>query len=218
MGVIDNFNNIRHQISDEIKLIVVSKNQTIDDILSIYHIGHKYFGENRVQELIFKYEQLPKDIEWHQIGHLQTNKVKYIAPFVSLIHSIDSLRLLEEINKQALINNRIISCLLQFYVAKEETKFGLSIDEAEEILQSLPYSLLNNIEIHGIMGIASNVDDEEIIRSEFNELQRIFKYLKQKYFINSSNFNEISMGMSSDYKIAIDFGSTMLRIGSLIFE
>ncbi len=218
MGVVDNFNNIWFQISDKIKLIVVSKNQNIEDILSIYKLGHKYFGENRVQELISKYEHLPKDIEWHQIGHLQTNKVKYIAPFVSLIHSVDSLKLLEEINKQALINNRIISCFLQFHIASEETKFGLSLEEAELILSSHSYLHLDNIQIQGIMGMASNVENEEIISKEFNELKNIFKYLKQKYFFNTNNFTEISMGMSSDYKIAIASGSTMLRIGSLIFE
>lgn len=201
------------------KLIGVSKTKSVDAILSLYHEGLKTFGENKVQELCEKYEALPKDIEWHLIGHLQTNKVKYIAPFVYMIHSVDSLKLLDEIEKQASKCNRIIKVLLQMHIASEETKFGLNTKELIEILEyyTANPNTYSHIQIVGVMGMATNTDNEENIRKEFQQLKSIFQYAKETYLFGDKNFNEISMGMSSDYKIAVDEGSTMVRIGSLLF-
>lgn len=201
------------------KLVAVSKTKPVEEIMPIYNKGQRIFGENKVQEMVDKYEQMPKDIQWHLIGHLQTNKVKYIAPFVSMIHSIDSLKLLDEVEKQAAKNNRVIDVLLQMHVAHEETKFGL--DETE-LVELLDYYLANStnyahVNIVGIMGMATNTDDENQIRKEFNQLKGIFLHIKNSYFLNKKDFTEISMGMSSDYKIAIEEGSTMVRIGSLLF-
>jgi pyridoxal phosphate enzyme (YggS family) len=201
----------------DITLIAVSKTKPIEDIIGLYQDGQKHFGENKVQELVQKYEQLPKDIKWHMIGHLQTNKVKYIAPFVSLIHSVDSFKLLEEIDKQAKKNDRIIDCLLQFHIAMEETKFGLDENEAKAILDSDDFKKLHNVRINGVMGMASYADDKEMIRMEFKNLKNIFDRLKSTYFSNVDSFNELSMGMSSDFEIAIEEGSTMVRVGSLLF-
>jgi pyridoxal phosphate enzyme (YggS family) len=201
----------------DITLIAVSKTKPIEDIKGLYDDGQRHFGENKVQELVQKYEQLPKDIKWHMIGHLQTNKVKYIAPFVSLIHSVDSFKLLEEIDKQAKKNDRIIDCLLQFHIAMEETKFGLDENEAKAILDSDDFKKLHNIRINGVMGMASYADDKELIRMEFKNLKNIFDRLKSTYFSNVDSFNELSMGMSSDFEIAIEEGSTMVRVGSLLF-
>ncbi|MCD4682163.1 MAG: YggS family pyridoxal phosphate-dependent enzyme, partial [Bacteroidales bacterium] len=186
-------------------------------IMKAYEAGHKIFGENKAQELISKHPELPKDIEWHFIGHMQTNKVKYIAPFVSLIHSVDSLKLLKEINKQALIANRIIDCLFQFHIASEETKFGLDYDETAEILNSEQFLDLQNIKICGVMGMATFTNHTDIVRQEFKRLKAISEQLKTNFFQNKTYFNEISMGMSDDYKIAIEEGSTIIRIGSAIF-
>ena len=208
---------IIRQIPAQVQLIAVSKTKPNSAILSAYSVGQRHFGENKVQELCDKWESLPKDIHWHIIGHLQTNKVKYIAPFIHLIHAVDSIKLLIEIDKQAKKHDRIISCLLQFHIAKEETKFGLSYSEATEILASAAYSSLENITIVGVMGMASFVEDEEQIVSEFNELAGIFKKLKETYFKNKDSFKEISMGMSGDYHLAIEAGSTMIRVGSTIF-
>jgi pyridoxal phosphate enzyme (YggS family) len=211
-----------YDISDKLKtqgviLIAVSKTKPIEDIIRLYHDGQRHFGENKVQELVQKYEQLPKDIKWHMIGHLQSNKVKYIAPFISLIQSVDSLKLLEEINKQAQKNDRIIDCLLQFHVAMEESKFGFDEHEAKSILESETFKNMQNVRLTGVMGMASFVDDKEIIRMEFQKLRSIFNWLKSTYFFDNDYFKEISMGMSSDYEIAIEEGSTMVRIGSLLF-
>lgn len=205
------------EIPPQVQLIAVSKTKPNNAILSAYNIGQRHFGENKVQELCDKWESLPKDIHWHIIGHLQTNKVKYIAPFIHLIHAVDSLKLLIEIDKQARKHERTISCLLQFYIAKEETKFGLSYSEAKEILESTAYSSLENINITGVMGMASFVEDEGQIVTEFNELADIFKKLKETFFKNDDSFKEISMGMSGDYALAIEAGSTMIRVGSTIF-
>jgi pyridoxal phosphate enzyme (YggS family) len=185
--------------------------------MSAYQTGHKIFGENKAQELMNKQPQLPPDIEWHFIGHLQTNKVKYITSFVNLIHSVDSLKLLKEINKQALKANRTIDCLFQFHIASEETKFGLDYEEAAEIVRSDQFQGLRNIKICGVMGMATFTDNSEIIRQEFKKLRRIFEKLKTNFFENKNFFKEISMGMSDDYKIAIEEGSTIIRIGSSIF-
>jgi len=208
---------ISREIPPQVQLIAVSKTKPNSSILSAYNVGQRHFGENKVQELCDKWESLPKDIHWHIIGHLQTNKVKYIAPFIHLIHAVDSIKLLIEIDKQAKKHDRIISCLLQFHIAKEETKFGLSYSEATEILASTAYSSLENITIVGVMGMASFVEDEEQIVTEFNELAGIFKKLKETYFKNKDSFKEISMGMSGDYPLAIEAGSTMIRVGSTIF-
>ncbi len=208
---------ISREIPSQVQLIAVSKTKPNSAILSAYNVGQRHFGENKVQELCDKWESLPKDIHWHIIGHLQTNKVKYIAPFIHLIHAVDSIKLLIEIDKQAKKHDRIISCLLQFHIAKEETKFGLSYSEATEILASTAYTSFENITIVGVMGMASFVEDEEQIVTEFNELAGIFKKLKETYFKNKDSFKEISMGMSGDYPLAIEAGSTMIRVGSTIF-
>ena len=208
---------INREIPPQVQLIAVSKTKANSAILSAYSVGQRHFGENKVQELCDKWESLPKDIHWHIIGHLQTNKVKYIAPFIHLIHAVDSIKLLIEIDKQAKKHDRNISCLLQFHIAKEDTKFGLSYSEATEILESSAYSSLENITIIGVMGMASFVEDEEQIVTEFNELADIFKKLKETFFKNKESFKEISMGMSGDYPLAIEAGSTMIRVGSTIF-
>ena len=200
-----------------VKLIAVSKTKPIAAIQEAYDAGQRVFGENHVQELVEKEGQLPKDIEWHLIGHLQSNKVKYIAPFVSLIHSVDSLKLAQEINKQGIKNNRVIDCLLQVYIADEETKFGLGYDELIELLRSEEFAALSHCRIVGLMGIATNTESQRQINEEFKELAVLFNGIKQSYFKDASYFKEISMGMSSDYELAIENGSTMVRIGSTIF-
>ena len=200
-----------------VKLVAVSKTKPVSAILNVYQRGQKIFGENRAQELAQKYEELPKDIEWHLIGRLQKNKAKLIAPFVSLIHSVDSLKLLKEINKQAKKHGRVIDCLLQLKIAQEDSKFGMSLSEACSLLESNEVSELQNVRIVGVMGMATFTYDQTVVRSEFAELKSSFDELKEKYFSNVDFFKEISMGMSGDYEIAIDEGSTMVRIGSLIF-
>lgn len=202
----------------EVSLIAVSKTKPLAEIMELYEAGQRIFGENRVQELTEKYEQLPKDIQWHLIGHLQSNKVKYIASFVSMIHSIDSLKLLEAVNKQAAKNDRIIDCLLQFYIAKEDTKFGLDWTEALDLLAAPEFAALHHVRMVGVMGMASFTEDENQIRSEFQALKSIFDRLKSAHFSDKPYFKEISMGMSGDYEIAIEAGSTMIRVGSLLFD
>jgi pyridoxal phosphate enzyme (YggS family) len=205
-----------------IRLVAVSKTKSVEDILELYHLGQRDFGENYVQELVEKQARLPKDIHWHFIGHLQSNKVKSIATFVSLIHSVDSEKLLKEINKQAEKNNRIIDCLLQIHIAKEETKFGLNENEAEELIQRIASGShgdesLRNISIKGLMGMASLAEDEMMIRKEFHSLKMLFDRFSSLGLHQPLAFNIISMGMSSDYKTAIEEGSNMVRIGSLLF-
>lgn len=201
------------------KLIAVSKTKPNKAIQELYELGQRDFGENKVQELVDKYEQLPKDIRWHLIGHLQTNKVKYIAPFVHLIHSVDSLKLLLEIEKQAAKVARNIPVLLQIHIAEEETKFGLDKTEVIEILEyyTAPNSPLQHIKIVGLMGIATNTDDMNVRQKEFAQLKQLFLFIKQGYLLNKTDFTELSMGMSDDYPTAIQEGSTMVRIGSLLF-
>ncbi len=208
---------IRESIPAHVELIAVSKTKPNADIMEAYDAGQRHFGENKVQEMVDKHEALPKDIKWHLIGHLQTNKVKYIASFVHLIHAVDSLKLLKEINKQALKHDRVIPCLLQFYIAEEETKFGLDLNEAIELLESDEFKKLQNIQLNGVMGMATFTDDNGQIRAEFKNLKRIFNRLQADYFKSHPNFNIISMGMSSDYKIAIEEDSTMIRVGGTIF-
>ncbi len=213
----ENLNKVRATIPNDVTLIAVSKTKPVTDLQEAYDAGQRIFGENKALEMRDKHQELPKDIQWHFIGHLQTNKIKYIAPFVSLIHSIDSISLLEAVNKEAVKNNRVIDCLLQFHIAKEDTKFGLDIEEAEEMLKSDSYKNLNNINIIGVMGMATFTDDVNQIRNEFKSLKNIFNILKERYFQDKESFKEISMGMSDDYPIAIEEGATMVRVGSKIF-
>lgn len=200
-----------------VQLVAVSKTKSNSDIMEAYEAGQRIFGENHVQELVEKAALLPKDIQWHMIGHLQTNKVKYIVPFISLIASVDSLKLLKEINKHALKAKRTIDCLLQVYIAEEETKFGFDHAELIELLRDEEFLALKNIRICGLMGIASNTDKEKVIKAEFYELKMLFDGIKASFYRKDEFFNTLSMGMSSDYKLAIAEGSTMVRIGSTIF-
>ncbi|MDB0011661.1 YggS family pyridoxal phosphate-dependent enzyme [Crocinitomicaceae bacterium] len=213
----ENLKVVQKEIPEGVTLVAVSKTKPNSDIEKLYNIGQRIFGENKVQELVDKHEVLPKDIQWHLIGHLQTNKVKYIAPFVSLIHSIDSFKLLKEVNKEGKKNDRVIDCLLQFHIAEEDSKFGLSMDEANEILASKEFVEMRNISVVGVMGMATFTDDELQVSNEFRNLESYFNVLKSHYFKFNDSFKEISMGMSGDYKLAIEEGSTMVRVGSSIF-
>lgn len=218
MSIADNLLKYKNELdSAGVKLVAVSKNHPADAALEAYNAGQRIFGENLVQEMVEKQALLPQDIDWHLIGHLQTNKVKYIAPFVKLIESVDSLKLLKEIDKQAAKNNRIIDCLLQIYIADEDTKFGLGFDEAIEILRTEEFATFKNVRIIGLMGIATNNASEGQTKAEFQELKVLFDGIKLSFFRKEESFKEISMGMSSDYKLAIAEGSTMVRIGSNIF-
>jgi pyridoxal phosphate enzyme (YggS family) len=208
---------IKQLATTNTKLVAVSKTKPAEEILKLYHKGHRVFGENKAQELSEKYEALPKDIEWHFIGHLQRNKVKYLAPFIAMLHGVDSLRLLKEVNKQAKKHDRVIACLLQFHIAEEETKYGLDLAEAKAILESEAYQNMENVQICGVMGMATFTDDEQQIKREFDQLRGIFETLKAEFFADNPDFKEISMGMSGDYLIAQQAGSTMVRIGTLLF-
>jgi pyridoxal phosphate enzyme (YggS family) len=210
--------SINAEIPGNVKLIVVSKMQSPERILEVYNAGQRRFGENKVQDLVIKQPVLPKDIEWHFIGHLQTNKVKFIAPFVHVIQSIDSLKLLQEVDKEAMHNDRVIDCMLQLYIATEETKFGLEYTEAVNLLSSEEFRKLQNIHIIGVMGMATYTPDVTVIEKEFRTLKEYFEALSKEYFRDDPGFREISMGMSGDYRIAINQGSTMVRIGSAIFN
>lgn len=212
----ENIQRIRQIVPSDVLLLAVSKTKPESDIMQAYEIGCRDFGENKVQEMVRKYEQLPKDIRWHLIGHLQTNKVKYIASFVSLIHSVDSFNLLETINKESRKVGRVIPCLLQFHIATEETKFGLTLDEARQFLDTDAFKTLEHVSIHGVMGMASFTDNKDQVRQEFHHLKSIFDILHTDYFPNDT-FKELSMGMSEDYPIAIEEGSTIVRVGSSIF-
>lgn len=217
MTIAKNLQDILKSLPEKVKLVAVSKTRSEAEIMEAYQTGQRRFGENKVQEMARKQANLPNDIEWHLIGHLQTNKVKYIVPFVSMIHAVDSLKLLKTIDAEAEKVNRIIPCLLQFHIAEEETKFGLTIEEAMALLSSPEYAALKNAEIVGVMGMATFTDDKDQVGREFYELNRIFNLLKDRYFNENDNFREISMGMSDDYTIAVEKGSTMVRIGSHIF-
>ncbi len=208
-----NINEIKNKIGNEVLLVAVSKTKPVEDILEAYHCGQKDFGENKVQEMKEKQAVLPKDIRWHLIGHLQRNKVKYIAPYVSLIHSVDNMKLLKEINKHAIKNNRVIPVLLQIKIAQEDTKYGMSFEQAEELLNSPELKELENIKISGLMGMATNTSDISQRHKEFHSLKVFFDKLKQ----NHSDFNYLSMGMSGDYPIALKEGSNIIRVGSKIF-
>jgi len=217
MSIAENIDQVKSHLPAQVQLVAVSKTKPAELLMEAYRHGQRAFGENKVQELVGKSEQLPKDIEWHFIGHLQTNKVKYIAPFVHLIHGVDSFKLLKSIDSEAKKVGRIIPCLLQFYIAEEESKFGLSLEEATEILSSAEFKLLKNVQISGVMGMATYTDDERQIKKEFANLKSIFGRLKSDYFAQNPDFKEISMGMSGDYLLAVEEGSTMVRIGSTIF-
>lgn len=217
MTIAQNLKKIKDSLPAGVKLVAVSKFKPNEDILEAYQAGQTVFGENRVQELTEKYEQLPKDIEWHMIGHLQTNKVKYIVPFVYLIHGVDSFKLLKEIDKQAQKVGRVQNCLLQMHIAEEETKFGFDRVEVLQMLNSDEFKSLQNIQLCGVMGMATFTDSEAQVHKEFKSLKQVFDELKQSYFAQDDNFKEISMGMSGDYAIAVEEGSTMVRVGSSIF-
>ncbi|MBR6621979.1 MAG: YggS family pyridoxal phosphate-dependent enzyme [Bacteroides sp.] len=209
--------SIQERLPEHVRLVAVSKFHPIEALEEAYAAGQRVFGESKVQEMTTKYEALPKDIEWHFIGHLQTNKIKYMAPYVALIHGVDSFKLLKEINKQAIKAERIIPCLLQIHIAQEESKFGFSFDECRQMLEEGCWKELTHISIAGLMGMATNTDDENIIQQEFHSLGAFFQEIKDSYFSNQPAFKEISMGMSDDYPIAIAEGSTLVRIGSKIF-
>ncbi len=215
--IVANIQKINQEIGSHTRLIAVSKTKPVEALLEAYQGGQRIFGENKVQELVSKELALPKDIEWHLIGHLQSNKVKYIAPFIAMIHSVDSFKLLEVINKEGLKNHRIIPCLLQVFIATEETKFGLNQEELIELIENFQSSPCKHVQICGLMGMASNVASESQIRTEFKSLKYLFDKMKASYFANDTSFKEISMGMSSDYKIACEEGATLIRVGSTIF-
>ncbi len=217
MGIAENLQEVRKIIPAHVRLVAVSKTHPPEAIMEAYDTGHRHFGENKAQEMIAKQPELPADISWHFIGHLQTNKVKYLAPFVSMIESVDSLKLLKEIDKQARRNGRTIDCLLQFHIASEETKFGLDLEEARLLLRSEAYRSMENIRICGVMGMATFTDDIPTLRKEFGQLRQYFRILKEGFFSHDPAFREISMGMSGDYGIAIEEGSTMVRVGTAIF-
>lgn len=216
MSISENLKHLQLQIPDNVLLVAVSKTKPNEFILEAYQSGQKDFGENYVQELVDKYQALPKDINWHFIGHLQSNKVKYIAPFVYLIHSVDSFKLLKEINKQAEKENRVIDCLLQIYIAQEETKFGFDEIDCMALLQSYEFQALKNIRICGLMGMASNTENENQVVKEFQTIKHLFDSISQTNLVSTA-FKYLSIGMSGDYELAIKSGSTLIRVGSRIF-
>lgn len=216
MSIAQNLLQIKAQLPEQVTLVAVSKTKPIADLMEAYHFGQRIFGENKIQEMTEKWEAMPKDIEWHMIGHVQTNKVKFMAEYVSLIHGVDSLKLLVEINKQALKHNRIINCLLQVYIAEEESKFGLDENELNELLNSQEFKTLQNIQIVGLMGMATFTENQSQIKKEFQNLKTIFDKVNQLE-TNNLKLEMLSMGMSGDYQLAIECGSTMVRIGSSIF-
>ena len=213
----ENLGKIKATVPEDVTLVAVSKTKPISDLQEAYDAGQRDFGENYPLEMRDKHEALPQDIRWHFIGHLQTNKIKYIIPFVTLIHSIDSANLLAAVDKEARKHNRVVDCLLQFHIALEETKFGLDMDEARQLLDSEAFKQMENVRICGVMGMGTFTDDKEEVRKEFKHLKAIFETLKKDYFSNQPQFKEISMGMSEDYPIAIEEGATVVRIGSKIF-
>ncbi len=216
-AIANEITKIKSSLPATTRLIAVSKTKPVEDLQQAYDAGQRVFGENKALEMRDKHEVLPNDIQWHFIGHLQTNKIKYIISYVSLIHSIDSCNLLNEINIAAAKKDRVVDCLLQFHIADEDTKYGLSFDEAQELLNSPEYKAMNNIRIVGVMGMATFTDNQDQIRQEFRNLKSIFDRLKKQYFADNDSFKEISMGMSDDYPIAIEEGSTLIRVGSAIF-
>mgnify|MGYP000763293690 CR=1 FL=1 len=217
MDIQTNLKEVLNDLPQDVRLVAVSKFHPAEAIQAAYDAGQRIFGESKVQEMDEKHGKLPEDIEWHFIGHLQTNKVKYIAPYVALIHAVDSYKLLVEVNKQASKANRIIPCLLEIHIAQEESKYGFTFESCRTFLQEEAWKGLTNVRIEGVMGMATNTDDKNEIRKEFESLHRFFNELKENYFKEKPYFKEISMGMSHDYKIAVAAGSTMVRVGSKIF-
>lgn len=213
MSISENIKKFKAEIPSEVTLVAISKTKPNEDLMEAYNAGQRIFGENKIQEMAQKWEDLPKDIKWHMVGHVQRNKVKYMAEFVELIHAVDSLKLLKEINKQAKKHNRLIKCLLQIKIAEEESKYGLDVAAAKEILQSEELRKLPHVKITGLMGMATLTENEDKIKSEFSFLRTTFEAFKQE----QEDFNTLSMGMSGDYKIALECGSTMIRVGSSIF-
>ncbi|MGO4822135.1 MULTISPECIES: YggS family pyridoxal phosphate-dependent enzyme [unclassified Flavobacterium] len=216
MAIATNLQHIQATLPDNVILVAVSKTKPVADLMEAYTAGQRIFGENKIQEMTEKWEEMPKDIQWHMIGHVQTNKVKFMAPFVQLIHGVDSLKLLQEINKQAAKNNRVIDCLLQIHIAEEETKFGLDETELATLLASDTFSKMENIQIRGLMGMATFTENKNQVKKEFQHLKSIFDQLKAQPILHSK-LDTISMGMSGDYQLAIECGSTMVRVGSSIF-
>ncbi len=217
MSIKQNIKKIKDLLPGGVKLVVVTKTRSLEEIMEVYDTGHRIFGESKAQELLPKQEKLPKDIEWHMVGHLQSNKVKYIAPFISLIHSVDKLKLLKVINKEGRKNKRVIPCLLQMHIAEESTKFGMDMEECSQLLESESFKQMHNIEIRGLMGMATFTDNTEKVRSEFRQLRSYFDMIKERYFPGSDTFKELSMGMTNDYELGIEEGSTMIRVGTAIF-
>jgi hypothetical protein len=218
MSIATNLLSIKNDLPENVSLVAVSKTKPVSDLMVAYDAGQRIFGENKIQEMADKWAQMPKDIEWHMIGHVQTNKVKFMAPFVNLVHGVDSFKLLKEINKQALKNDRIINCLLQMHIAKEETKFGLDEEELNSLLASNAFQEMKNIQITGLMGMATFTDNQDQVKKEFVYLKSIFDLVVSKESINHVSTSPVlSMGMSGDYKLAVACGSTMIRIGSSIF-
>ncbi|MDE5575426.1 MAG: YggS family pyridoxal phosphate-dependent enzyme [Bacteroidales bacterium] len=213
----ENYRQVAASLKPGVRLVAVSKYKTVEEIKTVYDLGQRVFGENKAQEMRAKHAVLPSDIEWHFIGHLQRNKIKYIIGYVSLIHSIDSLELLQEVNKAAAKENRVVPCLLQFHIAEEETKFGLNLAEAEALLDSPDFGEMRNVRIDGVMGMATFTPDKEQVRREFASLRDIFQKLQTTFFLGKEHFKQISMGMSDDYPIAMEEGSTLVRVGSSIF-
>jgi pyridoxal phosphate enzyme (YggS family) len=216
MSIQDNLLKIKSQLPENVTLVAVSKTKPVKDLMEAYHAGQRIFGENKIQEMTEKWQQMPKDIEWHMIGHVQSNKVKYMVPYVKLIHGVDSLKLLKEVNRQAIRWRKSINCLLQIHIAEEETKFGLDEKELEELLNSDEFKEMKNINVIGLMGMATFTDNEEQIKKEFQYLKTIFDKVS-KLKTDNCQLNTLSMGMSGDYQLAIECGSTMVRIGSTIF-
>lgn len=217
MSIAENLNGLKAELPDHVELIAVSKTHPAEKVMEAYDTGHRHFGENKVQEMVAKSETMPSDIRWHLIGHLQRNKVKYIAPFVHLIHGVDSLKLLKEINKRAKQNERVIDCLIQVFIAKEDTKFGMDEKEVRTLIASTELQELEHIRVIGLMGMATNTDNTDQIKSEFKGLKQLFEDIKASDTPKHVEMNHLSMGMSGDYKLAIECGSTMVRVGSAIF-
>jgi hypothetical protein len=215
--IAQNIRSLRQQVGEAVKIVAVSKTKPVKDILEAYNAGQRIFGENRVNELVTKKKQAPADIEWHFIGHLQTNKVKLVVPHADMIQSVDSLRLLEIIDRESKKAGKVTDCLLQFHIAREETKFGFSTEEADRIFTEGIWEKFGNLRLRGVMGMATFTDNISLVRDEFRYLRKCFEHLKEDFFINSPHFSEISMGMSGDYRVAIEESATMIRIGSLIF-
>ncbi len=217
MSIAENLNGLKAELPDHVELIAVSKTHPAEKVMEAYDTGHRHFGENKAQEMVAKSETMPSDIRWHLIGHLQRNKVKYIAPFVHLIHGVDSLKLLKEINKRAKQNERVIDCLIQVFIAKEDTKFGMDEKEVRTLIASTELQELEHIRVVGLMGMATNTDNTDQIKSEFKGLKQLFEDIKASDTPKHVEMNHLSMGMSGDYKLAIECGSTMVRVGSAIF-